>query len=174
MSDPAATADAVAGPPAQPFRVKLYQLDTSGNWGDIGTGFVTLHHVPASSGNGSTTANGGNSNGSSSSNGSGTGSEALVLSVRSDVNEALLVEHRVDVQTEYERQQGSILTWSEGDQEFAISFQDGDACAEVWEQVMQAQSKNEDELIAGSELIEPDLQVWSLAQVLANALDSAS
>ena len=167
-------ADMVTLPLQSQYRVKLYQLDTSGQWDDRGTGFVfTYHAMGAISPSGALSSSAinavlGGSGGVPSAGGAasvtvprfvlGSGTtEPLVLIVRSDEHDdAVLVNHRVEADLEYDRQGDTILTWSEADTEFAISFQEQEGCADAWEQIARAQGKNEEELLAGSESVEPD------------------
>ncbi len=167
-------ADVVTLPLQSQYRVKLYQLDTSGQWDDRGTGFVfTYHAMGASSPSGSLSSAAINavlsgSGGVPSAGGAtsvtvprvvlgGGTTEPLVLIVRSDEHDdAVLVNHRVEADLEYDRQGDTILTWSEADTEYAISFQEQEGCADAWEQIARAQGKNEEELLAGSESVEPD------------------
>jgi hypothetical protein len=126
---PSHPADAPPTPP-QLFRVKLYKLDVNGQWDDLGTGQLTARFADLS---------------------------LLVLTVRADEGERVLVEHKVDPHTEYDRQGETILTWSESETEYALSFQEVDGCLQVWERVMYAQGKTEDELLAGSETLDQEV-----------------
>ena len=82
---------------------------------------------------------------------------SLILIAKADETDAVLVEHRVELAIEYDKQGETILTWSENETEYAISFQDLEGCAQVWEQIMLAQGKTEDELLVVSEAVDQDV-----------------
>jgi hypothetical protein len=117
--------------PHQQFRIKLYKLDPQGQWDDVGTGNLTARFTNSS----------------------------LLLTARTDETNVILIDHRVGPQTEYDRQGETILTWSEPETEYAISFLEVDGCLQVWERVMYAQGKTEDELLAGSETLDQEVYI---------------
>ena len=99
-------------------RVKVYRLSDTGQWDDRGTGFVQYRHSE--------------------------GGDSMMLTVKSEEtpNEVLL-EHKIDLHIEYQRQGDTIITWcDESGVDLALSFQDQLRCNEVWDQMMNVQEEN--------------------------------
>lgn len=96
-------------------RVKLYLLESEGNWIDQGTGFVSCLPLHAQEG------------------------PSMVISREEDG--AHLLQSRIVLDDVYERQGESIIMWRETgegwgqDVDYAISFQDSSGCFSVWEYI---------------------------------------
>jgi len=103
-------------------RVKLYELNAERQWDDKGTGHVSSSYVERLKG--------------------------ISLVVRSEVvrNEAdtsLLLESKIQSDTAYQKQQETLIVWSEGDNfDLALSFQEKAGCDEIWEKICSVQGKD--------------------------------
>lgn len=116
----------------QLWRVKLYQLNGTGEWDDLGTGHISLSPAIASSSCAAPTLTlQKTSSDSNSDSPTTTQPDAVEIEVKHDVV--------------YQRQGDNIITWFEqgtngaegGD--LALSFQDNDGCREVWKGIFEAQ-----------------------------------
>jgi len=47
----------------------------------------------------------------------------------------VILESKVCPNTTYQKQQETLICWSENDQELALSFQLIDSCSEIWEKI---------------------------------------
>lgn len=93
-------------------RVKLYALNKDRQWTDRGTGFVMSTFVEKMQG--------------------------FSLLVRDERDGSLLLESRIQRDTLYQKQQETLIVWSEGDNlELALSFQEKAGCEEVWCKICQ-------------------------------------
>lgn len=94
-------------------RVKLYTLNEERQWDDRGTGHVTAalsQHCD--------------------------GDATLIVRAESDGN--LLLESRILSDTAYQKQQETLIVWSEGENtDLALSFQEKVGCDEIWEKICQ-------------------------------------
>lgn len=98
------------------WRVKLYYLNSNGQWDDMGTGYVSfkkevkLLYI--------------------------TKDEECYLKMDSEVNYSTMFELKLNSNPQFHRQRGTILTWKnkeeEEDDDRAISFQDQDSIRDVW------------------------------------------
>jgi protein phosphatase-4 regulatory subunit 3 len=51
---------------------------------------------------------------------------------------SLLLESKIQPHTAYQKQQDTLIVWSEADNyDFALSFQDKAGCDEIWEKICQ-------------------------------------
>ncbi|GMH82966.1 hypothetical protein TrVE_jg9792 [Triparma verrucosa] len=123
---PAPPSDAPTTSQPQLWRVKLYQLNGTGEWDDLGTGHISLCTAP---------------------------SDVTTLTLQKTSSEgdseadaqpdAVEIEVKADVV--YQRQGDNIITWfeqgSDGGEggDLALSFQDNDGCREVWKGIFEAQ-----------------------------------
>ena len=114
-------------------RVKLYQLNDSGQWDDIGTGFLQLrvkNEVCVSGSNHLTRKN-----------------VAYITVYREDDIETLLLNTRLSEDDIYQRQQETLVVWNEPSPnnddgiDQAISFQEPIGCDEICYQIMEIQNK---------------------------------
>ncbi|XP_014255076.1 serine/threonine-protein phosphatase 4 regulatory subunit 3 isoform X2 [Cimex lectularius] len=98
-------------------RVKLYALNAERQWDDRGTGHVSSSYVERLKG--------------------------ISLLVRAEVDGSLLLESKIQPDTAYQKQQDTLIVWSEGDNfDLALSFQEKAGCDEMWEKICQVQGKD--------------------------------
>lgn len=120
-------------------RVKLYALNAERQWDDRGTGHVTSSYVDRLKGL------------------SGKNvlsqiemfklildsSSGISLLVRAENDGSLLLESKIQPDTAYQKQQDTLIVWSEGDNfDLALSFQEKAGCDEIWEKICQVQGKD--------------------------------
>lgn len=93
-------------------RVKLYALNAERQWDDRGTGHVSSSYVDRLKG--------------------------ISLLVRAESDGSLLLESKIQPDTAYQKQQDTLIVWSEGDNfDLALSFQEKIGCDEIWEKICQ-------------------------------------
>lgn len=93
-------------------RVKLYALNADRQWDDRGTGHVSSSYVDRLKG--------------------------ISLLVRAESDGSLLLESKIQPDTAYQKQQDTLIVWSEGDNfDLALSFQEKAGCDEIWEKICQ-------------------------------------
>jgi len=98
-------------------RVKLYALNPDRQWDDRGTGHVTSAYVERLKG--------------------------MSLLVRAENDGKTLLESKILTDTAYQKQQGTLIVWSEGENfDLALSFQEKDGCDEIWEKICSVQGKD--------------------------------
>lgn len=98
-------------------RVKLYALNADRQWDDRGTGHVSSCYVDRLKG--------------------------TSLLVRAESDGTLLLESKIQPDTAYQKQQDTLIVWSEGDNfDLALSFQEKAGCDEIWEKICQVQGKD--------------------------------
>ncbi|XP_078001272.1 serine/threonine-protein phosphatase 4 regulatory subunit 3-like isoform X2 [Glandiceps talaboti] len=98
-------------------RVKLYVLNEERQWDDRGTGYVSSAYVERLKG--------------------------MSLLVRAESDGTLLLESRIQHGTTYQKQQATLIVWSEADNyDLALSFQEKAGCDEIWEKICQVQGKD--------------------------------
>ena len=98
-------------------RVKLYELNAERQWDDKGTGHVSSTYVEKLKG--------------------------MSLVVRSEQDGSLLLESKIQSDTAYQKQQETLIVWSEGDNfDLALSFQERAGCDEIWEKICGVQGKD--------------------------------
>ncbi|XP_032520992.1 serine/threonine-protein phosphatase 4 regulatory subunit 3 isoform X2 [Danaus plexippus] len=98
-------------------RVKLYALNADRQWDDRGTGHVSSCFVERLKG--------------------------TSLLVRAESDGTLLLESKIQPDTAYQKQQDTLIVWSEGDNfDLALSFQEKAGCDEIWEKICQVQGKD--------------------------------
>ncbi|XP_017775211.1 PREDICTED: serine/threonine-protein phosphatase 4 regulatory subunit 3 isoform X2 [Nicrophorus vespilloides] len=98
-------------------RVKLYALNADRQWDDRGTGHVSSAYVDRLKG--------------------------ISLLVRAESDGSLLLESKIQPDTAYQKQQDTLIVWSEGDNfDLALSFQEKAGCDEIWEKICQVQGKD--------------------------------
>lgn len=99
------------------WRVKLYALNANRQWDDKGTGHVTsCYHEPL---------------------------DGMSLLVRNESDGSLLLESKIQLDTQYQKQQGTLIVWTESDNyDLALSFQEQDGCNEIWEKICQVQGRD--------------------------------
>ncbi|ERL91757.1 hypothetical protein D910_09083 [Dendroctonus ponderosae] len=98
-------------------RVKLYALNADRQWDDRGTGHVSSSYVDRLKG--------------------------ISLLVRAESDGSLLLESKIQPDTAYQKQQDTLIVWSEGDNfDLALSFQEKLGCDEIWEKICHVQGKD--------------------------------
>lgn len=98
-------------------RVKLYALNADRQWDDRGTGHVSSTYVERLKG--------------------------MSLLVRAESDGSILLESKIQPDTAYQKQQETLIVWSEGDNyDLALSFQEKAGCDEIWEKICQVQGKD--------------------------------
>lgn len=62
----------------------------------------------------------------------------ISLLVRAESDGSLLLESKIQPDTAYQKQQDTLIVWSEGDNfDLALSFQEKAGCDEIWEKICQ-------------------------------------
>ncbi|XP_015238409.1 PREDICTED: serine/threonine-protein phosphatase 4 regulatory subunit 3-B-like [Cyprinodon variegatus] len=98
-------------------RVKVYTLNEDRQWDDRGTGHVTSSFVERLKG--------------------------MSLLVLAESDGSLLLESKISPNTAYQKQQDTLIVWSEADNyDLALSFQEKAGCDEIWERICQVQGKD--------------------------------
>ncbi|XP_028324780.1 serine/threonine-protein phosphatase 4 regulatory subunit 3B [Gouania willdenowi] len=98
-------------------RVKVYTLNEERQWDDRGTGHVSSTFVERLKG--------------------------TSLLVRAESDGSLLLESKISPNTAYQKQQDTLIVWSEADNyDLALSFQEKAGCDEIWEKICQVQGKD--------------------------------
>ena len=128
-------------------RVKLYALNAERQWDDKGTGHVSSTYVERLKG--------------------------ISLLVRAESDGSLLLESKIQSDTAYQKQQETLIVWSEGENfDLALSFQEKAGCDEIWEKICQVQGKDPS-VDYTQDIVEEsdneqcyDDQVWPLTQLL--------
>ncbi|XP_059212263.1 serine/threonine-protein phosphatase 4 regulatory subunit 3 isoform X4 [Centropristis striata] len=98
-------------------RVKVYTLNEDRQWDDRGTGHVSSGYVERF--------------------------KATSLLVRAESDGSLLLESKINPNTAYQKQQDTLIVWSEAENyDLALSFQEKAGCDEIWEKICQVQGKD--------------------------------
>ncbi|XP_032638591.1 serine/threonine-protein phosphatase 4 regulatory subunit 3B isoform X2 [Chelonoidis abingdonii] len=98
-------------------RVKVYTLNEDRQWDDRGTGHVSSTYVERLKG--------------------------MSLLVRAESDGSLLLESKINPNTAYQKQQDTLIVWSEAENyDLALSFQEKAGCDEIWEKICQVQGKD--------------------------------
>uniref|UniRef100_A0A672YNG0 Serine/threonine-protein phosphatase 4 regulatory subunit 3 n=1 Tax=Sphaeramia orbicularis TaxID=375764 RepID=A0A672YNG0_9TELE len=93
-------------------RVKVYTLNEDRQWDDRGTGHVSSGYVERLKG--------------------------TSLLVRAESDGSLLLESKINPNTAYQKQQDTLIVWSEAENyDLALSFQEKAGCDEIWEKICQ-------------------------------------
>uniref|UniRef100_A0A674N0F6 Serine/threonine-protein phosphatase 4 regulatory subunit 3 n=1 Tax=Takifugu rubripes TaxID=31033 RepID=A0A674N0F6_TAKRU len=97
--------------------VKVYTLNEDRQWDDRGTGHVSSGYVDRLKG--------------------------TSLLVRAESDGSLLLESKINPNTAYQKQQDTLIVWSEAENyDLALSFQEKAGCDEIWEKICQVQGKD--------------------------------
>ncbi|QIX00065.1 hypothetical protein AMS68_005582 [Peltaster fructicola] len=148
---------ALAAPPANNSkRVKVYELKNN-DWYDRGTGFCsgTIHSNATSTPD---------------------NPEAHILVVSEEDPERALLETRITKDDGYQKQQETLIVWTEANGiDMALSFQEADGCAAIWEFVNDVQTRlaalapddglSDDLLDPGHPIVLPDPQLGRLDEI---------
>ncbi|ESO04595.1 hypothetical protein HELRODRAFT_111611, partial [Helobdella robusta] len=99
------------------MRVKLYMLNAGRVWDDQGTGYVSSTFIDKS--------------------------KNMILLVKEENKNTVLLESKIQLNTAYQKQQETLIVWSEADNyDYALSFQNKAGCDEIWAQICQVQGKD--------------------------------
>ena len=64
--------------------------------------------------------------------------KGMSLLVRAELDGTPLLESKIQTDTAYQKQQGTLIVWSERDNfDLALSFQEKAGCDEIWEKICQ-------------------------------------
>ncbi|KAK3747135.1 hypothetical protein QZH41_015123 [Actinostola sp. cb2023] len=97
-------------------RVKVYTLNEDRQWDDRGTGHVSSSYVERLQG--------------------------MSIMVRSEEDGSILLESKIQPHTAYQKQQETLIVWSEGENcDLALSFQEKAGCDEIWAKICQEDEK---------------------------------
>ncbi|VDD81859.1 unnamed protein product [Mesocestoides corti] len=97
-------------------RVKLYMLNDERQWDDKGTGHVSALY---------------------------TEQNTIALVVISENDGSCLLESKIQPETAYQKQQETLIVWSEGENmDLALSFQEKAGCDDIWEKICNVQGKD--------------------------------
>uniref|UniRef100_A0A8D3B4M9 Serine/threonine-protein phosphatase 4 regulatory subunit 3 n=1 Tax=Scophthalmus maximus TaxID=52904 RepID=A0A8D3B4M9_SCOMX len=100
------------------LRVKVYTLNEDRQWDDRGTGHVSSAYVERLKG-------------------------TSLLVRRAESDGSLLLESKINPNTAYQKQQDTLIVWSEAENyDLALSFQEKAGCDEIWEKICQVQGKD--------------------------------
>ena len=66
----------------------------------------------------------------------------MSLIVRDEQSQSVLLESKIDADTSYQKQQETLIVWSENDSDMALSFQEKVGCEEVWAKICNVQGKD--------------------------------
>ncbi|KAK9356176.1 component of IIS longevity pathway SMK-1-domain-containing protein [Lipomyces doorenjongii] len=98
--------------PVTPRRVKVYELQHE-NWHDRGTGFCIGDVV---------------------------NEEAYILVKSEEEIDRLLLEAKIYKEVQYQKQQDTLIVWTDPDEtDLALSFQEGEGCAAIWDFITEVQ-----------------------------------
>ena len=118
----AAAAAAAAAASADRRRVKVYELKNN-DWYDRGTGFCTGQCV-------------------SSPNSSPENPDNRIVVVSEDDPNRTLLETRITKDDGYQKQQDTLIVWTESNGvDMALSFQEAEGCAGIWDFVSETQGR---------------------------------
>uniref|UniRef100_H0XRW3 Protein phosphatase 4 regulatory subunit 3C n=1 Tax=Otolemur garnettii TaxID=30611 RepID=H0XRW3_OTOGA len=99
------------------YRVRVYVLKENQQWDEIGAGQISATYVEEL--------------------------RDVFLLVRSESDSSLILESRIQPNTIYQKQQGTVIVWSEEENHgLALSFEDADGCREIWEDICHIQGKD--------------------------------
>lgn len=122
-------------------RIKLYRLNEKSCWDDLGVGMATLTPLETD--------------------------PDIHLLVRAEQGH-LLLQHKLVIKPEespYDRQGDTILTWTEEEKDYAMSFENLAGILAMWRSIMMVQGRPESEILA---LLAPN------TELNPNEMDSAA
>lgn len=97
-------------------RVKLYMLNQNRTWDDRGTGHVTSPYCEDKN--------------------------TTLLLVKSEADGSTLLESAIQLDTAYQKQQDTLIVWSDNNYELALSFQERAGCDEIWNKICEVQHRD--------------------------------
>nr|XP_008534653.1 PREDICTED: serine/threonine-protein phosphatase 4 regulatory subunit 3B-like [Equus przewalskii] len=94
--------------------VKVYMLNEDQEWDNIGIGYVSFTYVEQF--------------------------EGVAMLVRSESDDSVILETKINTNEPYQKQQGTLIVWTHSDnRDVALSFQDEGSCHEIWEAICRLQ-----------------------------------
>ncbi|XP_070359042.1 serine/threonine-protein phosphatase 4 regulatory subunit 3B-like [Equus asinus] len=94
--------------------VKVYMLNEDQEWDNIGIGYVSFTYVEQF--------------------------EGVAMLVRSESDDSVILETKINPNEPYQKQQGTLIVWTHSDnRDMALSFQDEGSCHEIWEAICRLQ-----------------------------------
>ncbi|CAM4812302.1 unnamed protein product [Rotaria magnacalcarata] len=117
-------------------RVKLYTLNEERQWDDRGTGYVTCVAPTRSN-------------------------TSYSIIVKSEVDGSTLLESQIQLNANYQKQQETLITWSEGEKyDLALSFQEKVGCDYIWENICDVQGKNSSSFLISANNLTNDSAIY--------------
>jgi protein phosphatase-4 regulatory subunit 3 len=98
-------------------RVKVYEMSSDGNWNDKGTGYVSLMSQEKDE-----------------------TETKMAIVVKGEVDNEILLHSTIQLQ-EYTRQQDTLILWSDGSLDLALSFQEQKGCDDLWDSIIELQQR---------------------------------
>ena len=68
--------------------------------------------------------------------------DSASLMVKSETDGTILLDSEIRNDTNYSKQQETLIVWSEDNSDLALSFQEKNGCEEIWERICQQQVKS--------------------------------
>ncbi|CAF1242003.1 unnamed protein product [Rotaria sp. Silwood1] len=117
-------------------RVKLYTLNEERQWDDRGTGFVTCLSPTSSN-------------------------TSYSIIVKSEIDGSILLESKIQLHTNYQKQQETLIVWSEGEKyDLALSFQEKAGCDDIWENICDVQGKDSSSFLTNANNLTNDSTIY--------------
>ncbi|KAI1320357.1 Platinum sensitivity protein [Mortierella claussenii] len=138
--------------PLVKMRVKVYKLSTGNQWIDQGTGHCSCEFNVDKS-------------------------EGTLIVHSEDEEDKVLLRSRIRIGEEvYQRQQATLIVWSEDDgEDLALSFQEAEGCGEIWDNISEVQQHYAEDLFSdpadgsgggsGDFITLPDPNISNLAEI---------
>ncbi|ORZ27022.1 component of IIS longevity pathway SMK-1-domain-containing protein [Lobosporangium transversale] len=101
-------------------RVKVYQLGKGNEWNDQGTGHCSCEFNEDKS-------------------------EGTLVVHSEDEEDRELLRSRIKTDDVYQKQQDTLIVWSEDDIDLALSFQEAEGCSEIWETINEVRQQHADD-----------------------------
>ncbi|KAF8968671.1 Platinum sensitivity protein [Entomortierella lignicola] len=106
------------------MRVKVYKLSTCNQWIDQGTGHCSCEFNQDKS-------------------------EGTLIVHSEDEEGKILLDSRIRVGEDlYQRQQETLIVWSEDNEDLALSFQEAEGCGEIWDNINEVQQHYAEDLFS--------------------------
>ncbi|ORX56350.1 DUF625-domain-containing protein [Hesseltinella vesiculosa] len=119
--------------PSNSYRVKLFWLSNEDQWDDKGTGYCVYSQ--------------------------GIDAEPDEFSVQSEIDGSSLVDSKVVLEVEYQRQQDTLILWTENKQDYALSFQSESDCNDLWHRIQVKQDAQMATAMEGSTDDDDDFEI---------------
>ncbi|KAG0517055.1 hypothetical protein BDA96_09G055300 [Sorghum bicolor] len=128
-------------------RVKVYSLTNDGQWDDQGTGHLTIDYIE--------------------------GSRESALAVVDEVDNDMLLLHRITSDNIYRKQDQTIISWKDPEQalDLLLSFQEAEGCGYIWQNIIYLQQKLQSGDLGYGLKDLPSLELSSLPLLLKTVLE---